>query len=335
MAITPPALVAGAPRTPLPFGLFSVVPFREGSTDRWESGVEFESLGCPGEAPKGVGAYDCDPEEGDPAALGLPKDLEEGGLVLGEGGTFLVYESYVCTPIGNSLETAESTARLRLEAREELRVEQALSTGAFGQAPNFVDGVTDLGEQDSLKEAIALLEQTLAIEYGLQGILHMSRYTATLALEKGVIESNGQRLRTKLGTPVIAGSGYAFDGIVATPAMFAYRSDIFTSSNRTTDLLDRRDNNLFGIAERNYLLAIDPCGIWSATYDSSGGGGVPGPAGKSAYEIAVENGFEGTEEEWLTSLIGPPGVIQTVVPGDGVAVDSTDPANPIISVTSP
>ena len=29
--------------------------------------------------------------------------------------------------------------------------------------------------------------------------------------------------------------------------------------------------------------------------------------GASAYEIAVENGFEGTEEEWLASLVGPQG----------------------------
>ena len=27
-------------------------------------------------------------------------------------------------------------------------------------------------------------------------------------------------------------------------------------------------------------------------------------AGKSAYEIAVEKGFQGTEEEWLISLVG-------------------------------
>ena len=27
-----------------------------------------------------------------------------------------------------------------------------------------------------------------------------------------------------------------------------------------------------------------------------------GPQGKSAYEIAVEHGFTGTEEEWLESL---------------------------------
>ena len=37
----------------------------------------------------------------------------------------------------------------------------------------------------------------------------------------------------------------------------------------------------------------------------NGGGG--GGNGLSAYEIAVENGFEGTEQEWLDSLIGSPG----------------------------
>lgn len=30
--------------------------------------------------------------------------------------------------------------------------------------------------------------------------------------------------------------------------------------------------------------------------------GIQGPEGKSAYEVAVRNGFEGTEEEWLNSL---------------------------------
>ena len=39
----------------------------------------------------------------------------------------------------------------------------------------------------------------------------------------------------------------------------------------------------------------------------STGGGKNGTDGKSAYEIAVENGFEGTEEEWLESLQGEDG----------------------------
>ena len=35
--------------------------------------------------------------------------------------------------------------------------------------------------------------------------------------------------------------------------------------------------------------------------------------GYSAYEIAVKNGFEGTEEEWLESLKGAPGADVSVV----------------------
>lgn len=37
------------------------------------------------------------------------------------------------------------------------------------------------------------------------------------------------------------------------------------------------------------------------------GGAVGGAPGKSAYEIAVENGFTGTEQEWLASLKGDKG----------------------------
>lgn len=33
--------------------------------------------------------------------------------------------------------------------------------------------------------------------------------------------------------------------------------------------------------------------------------GMQGPPGRSAYEIALDYGFEGTEEEWLQSLGGP------------------------------
>lgn len=39
----------------------------------------------------------------------------------------------------------------------------------------------------------------------------------------------------------------------------------------------------------------------------SGGGGAPGADGKSAYQIAVLNGFVGTEADWLASLRGADG----------------------------
>lgn len=43
--------------------------------------------------------------------------------------------------------------------------------------------------------------------------------------------------------------------------------------------------------------------------DTSFGETVPmrGDPGASAYEVAVENGFKGSEEEWLASLVGPQG----------------------------
>lgn len=38
-----------------------------------------------------------------------------------------------------------------------------------------------------------------------------------------------------------------------------------------------------------------------------GAGALKGDPGKSAYEVAVENGYSGTETEWLASLVGPQG----------------------------
>ena len=50
---------------------------------------------------------------------------------------------------------------------------------------------------------------------------------------------------------------------------------------------------------------VDPTlGKWR---EYNNGGGGSGTAGKSAYEIAVDNGFVGTETEWLESLKGAEG----------------------------
>ena len=54
-----------------------------------------------------------------------------------------------------------------------------------------------------------------------------------------------------------------------------------------------------------------------------GGGGGAGQDGKSAYEIAVENGFVGTEEEWLASLNAPP----TTYEADGVEIGAFSRVN--------
>lgn len=49
---------------------------------------------------------------------------------------------------------------------------------------------------------------------------------------------------------------------------------------------------------------------------------VPGPRGYSAYEVAVLNGFVGTEQEWLASLKGEPGKPGTGGTTSGILLDS-------------
>lgn len=60
---------------------------------------------------------------------------------------------------------------------------------------------------------------------------------------------------------------------------------------------------------------------WVTPVKVVGGSGGGGEDGKSAYEIAVEHGFEGTEEQWLASLKGDPGA-------KGDPGDKGDPGSP-------
>ena len=72
-----------------------------------------------------------------------------------------------------------------------------------------------------------------------------------------------------------------------------------------------------------------------------------GSQGKSAYQVAVDNGFEGTISEWLVSLIGPKGdtgttpnisvgTVSTGAPGSPVVVTITGTAEaPMLNLTIP
>ena len=73
----------------------------------------------------------------------------------------------------------------------------------------------------------------------------------------------------------------------------------------------------FPVTKSQYIECADGTDL-ETKLSTIGGGGGSGTAGKSAYEIAVDNGFVGTETEWLESLKGADGA-------DGVTphIDST------------
>lgn len=272
--LAPAPVVTGAPRIPLPFGLLSVLSAAEDSTDRWQvGGVTWETLSC--DLIDGFGAPECDPE-GNPIT-GLPRLLENSGGTDGVATTFSVYGSWNCSPISNSQADASARAREQLLAREEARVEQAFWTGDLGNVPNLsgANGYAapiDLGS-GSLENALALVEAGLGRQYGSLGVIHMSRYTASLL--KNRLESRGGRMYTRLGTPVVVGAGYPdVPQIIGTGALFGYRSEIQDVSNRDYDLLNRGTNDLTALAERDYLIGFDPCPVMSATYTEGGGGAV-------------------------------------------------------------
>lgn len=258
MAYARPIRVAAPARTPLAFGLGSVIAWRPG--ERWENGVEWTGPTCLPAA--GRGGPNCE------TAVGLPKDFD-AHPTNGDANSFVVYGSDHCSIVGSSFEEAQSRATAHLESREEARAEQALWTGDLANTPNFsgangYTAPTDLGAKDSPQAALAAVEGALASNYGSVGVIHMSRQTAVL-LRRWLV-ANGGRLTTTLGTPVVAGAGYPDGKIIGSPSLFGYRSEIFTSSDRAGDLLDRSNNEMYAIAERSYLIGFEPCGLWLASF---------------------------------------------------------------------
>lgn len=269
-----PMVVDGAPRLALSYGLFTVLSPRPEGDGRWQNGIVWEPLSC---GPvSGFGAFSC--TDDDP--LGLPKgfNLNPDG---GEAVPFGVYASYACSPVGRTIEEAQSRARAILAAREEAAVERTLWNGELGNTPNLAADAEDLtpgsGAVDPVR-AIGLLEKFNGANYGSQGVIHLPLDAAIAAIGAYVVFRDGARLVTGLGTPVVAGAGYPGTSPTGTdpdpgetwgyvsPALIGYRSEVFAPTDRVGDLLDRSNNTLYGMAERSYVLGYDPCGVGAVNF---------------------------------------------------------------------
>ena len=162
---------------------------------------------------------------------------------------------------------AQEQARQVLLAREEAAVE-----GRVWSKLVNADSAEVITGGDPLL-ALARLEEYIGETYGSLGVIHMTRIAAAILVVKGLVEPDGRMMKTKLGTPVIVGTGYTGKGlanadpaantqyIAASPALFGYRSEEFAGSNFAGDLMDRQTNDVYGIYERNYLIGFDPCGV--------------------------------------------------------------------------
>lgn len=187
--------------------------------------------------------------------IGFPKQaLNSQGTVTATAFTVYAYEK--CSPVGRSVADAQARAEATLAAYEENAVERFFWTGALGNTPNLSQAVSYsdwAGAECQLAQAFS----------GAQGVLHAGRDLVMQGLASQHLRLTGRTVTTKLGTPVVAGSGYPCGGwqIKGTSALIGYRSEPFTSTGRPGDLFDRGSNELHAIVERNYLLGYDVCPV--------------------------------------------------------------------------
>jgi hypothetical protein len=210
-------------------------------------------------------------------ALSLPldcvdqEDPEEKVFLEGddwvEGSAFVAYSTWQCGSAGAG--DVEEKVRRRLVNGEQSAVEQHLATVL---AANAVTVPAPVSEHAS--SVVGALEQWLygtsdgGQGYGNVGYLHAPFRLASYLYQTGLIERDGPRLRTKLGTIVVFGDYPDTGDIYITGTTTVWRApDVNVPP--AAQVLNRTDNNYYMLAEREYAVAYE-CAAGVATYSVEG-----------------------------------------------------------------
>jgi hypothetical protein len=195
------------------------------------------------------------------------------------GAPFAVGVSYTCGSLGFSFGEVEQRLRTRMSLHEqrgvERRIWQGQAIGPLGGIPGLFQSATTLTAAGCVTEAIEVLEQTLADNGVVGGMIHARPGMAAHLENAHQIQyaSNGRRLQTCLTTPFVFGQGYNGTGpqgqAVTTNTEYMYASGrvliwrdeeiIIPPIGQT---MDRVTNQIYATAERIYAVAIE-CGIWA------------------------------------------------------------------------
>lgn len=243
--VLPMVEVTAPTAAPYPFGLFSVAPPQQAADERFAAGTWWRSNAC---NLVGVTYNPCTVD--DPVPAKDPNVI--CGIVTAPG--FTVYAKSEESMGGAPTAERFAAARASLLAGEQNAVESVLWQLLLDAtvAPDSAADVT---------EAVAVAEGQIAQMYGGQAVIHMSRYTATLAWP--VVRIEGGRLVTVLGSGVAAGGGYlpaptatgsAVD-VIATGGLSVVRGQLLDLG----EAFNTQTNQIDAIVERSYSVGWD-CG---------------------------------------------------------------------------
>jgi hypothetical protein len=283
-----------SPFIPSDFGLSSVVDWQvpDGNVgERWQMGVKWEPTCITGAA---TTLSPC--VTGD--VIDTPAKAPTFANVVRGARPFTVYSEIDCSPVGWEQLAVERAAK-GLTQGEQWQVERTFQTGVAAGFTNIVlPNLTTTGPVfDSLDTTILLQPASTVISgaaidvveglgrlvqaisgncyAGGRPIIHVPLHIGEELVAEGLVERvsgpNGPMLKTKTGYPVGVGAGYnqaAGPGgttaptgtgwMFATGAIFGYRGQLRILGT-TSEALDRSENTLKRIAERQVLLGWDCC----------------------------------------------------------------------------
>lgn len=253
---------------PRPYGLFDVAlgPM-EFPTRNLGGGVIYVPDTCVDDY--GIVDFSCPPVTGTKSFAGIETPVS--------GAPFAVYTSYTCGSLGFSFDEARQRVLTRMDLHEQKAVEQRLwqgSTGNGGTITGLFRNATNLGSAGCVTEAVELLEQALADNSVVGGMIHARPGMAAHFASSHLIErGQGRRRQTMLETPYVFGHGYDGTGptgqaasgsaewVYASGRVLVWRtSDVQVPDPRQT--LNRSTNQMYVLAERVYAVAVE-CGVWA------------------------------------------------------------------------
>ena len=205
----------------------------------------------------------------------------ENGLTTVTGLPFIVFATMQCGTLGYTYGEEQGFILERLKGVEQAVVEELFSTSTLGQGPGLVtaDGITTVtGAGDTVGDVLSELERARycgftgnLTQYGPPGILHVAIPVFNEMKVEHLIEFDGTRWRTAIGTVVSTGCYANNDPAGAAPAdgVFWMYLTGQTTVWRTPDSqvqiapvegsLDRTNNQYLMLAEREYVVTYE-CG---------------------------------------------------------------------------
>lgn len=271
MANIPPQLLLTAPPAPLrPAGLFDVAlgPMPFPSAPAVGGGVQYVPDTC--EDDVYLYAMNCPPVSGSKTFAPVETAIS--------GAPFGVITSYSCLTLGYSFEEAAQRVRVRMSLHEQRAVERRVWQGqaapGLGVIPGLFQSATTLAATSCVTEALALLEQTLADNGIVGGIIHARPYMAAHMATSHLIEKGpGRTFVTRRGTPVVFGEGYNGTGpqgqatTATTEYMYASGrvliwEDAEVAIPSPEQVLNRGTNTLNLVGEKVFAAVVE-CGSWA------------------------------------------------------------------------